>query len=170
MKIAVLGFSGGGKSTLARRLGERLNIPVLHLDRVHWLPGWRERRTEESIGIVAQFMEGSDWVIEGTYSKFLMERRLEEADRIVLVILPRLVCFVRATRRYFTYRGKSRPDMTPGCSEKMDWEFVRWLLWEGRTAKRQRVFDDGVVISCTAGIADERHLKQTVAVVHHVLF
>ena len=142
MKVAVLGFSGGGKSTLARKLGEQLNVPVLHLDRVHWLPGWQERRTEQSISIVADFMEQTDWIIEGTYSKFLMERRMEEADRIVLVTLPRLTCFFRAVRRYLTYRGTERPDMTPGCPEKMDGEFVRWLLLDGRAAKRRKVFED----------------------------
>lgn len=41
MKIAVIGFSGGGKSTLARRLGELYGVEVLHLDTVHHLSGWR---------------------------------------------------------------------------------------------------------------------------------
>lgn len=48
MKIAILGYSGSGKSTLARRLGEQYGIPVLHLDRVQFLPGWRERDPEEA--------------------------------------------------------------------------------------------------------------------------
>ena len=43
MKIAVLGYSGSGKSTLARKLGELYGVPVLHLDAVQFLPGWRER-------------------------------------------------------------------------------------------------------------------------------
>ena len=34
MKIAVIGYCGAGKSTLARALGERYGIPVLHFDRV----------------------------------------------------------------------------------------------------------------------------------------
>ena len=44
MKIAIIGYSGCGKSTLARCLGKYYHIPVLFLDRVHWLPGkagWR---------------------------------------------------------------------------------------------------------------------------------
>ena len=43
MKIAILGTSGSGKSTLAKRLGERYGLPVLHMDTVHFLPGWVER-------------------------------------------------------------------------------------------------------------------------------
>ena len=43
MKIAILGTSGSGKSTLAKRLGERYGLPVLHMDTVHFLPGWVEQ-------------------------------------------------------------------------------------------------------------------------------
>ncbi len=42
-RIAILGCSGGGKSTLARALGEALDLPVVHLDQLYWLPGWVER-------------------------------------------------------------------------------------------------------------------------------
>ena len=48
MKIAVIGHSGSGKSTLARRIAEETGVPVLHLDQIHWLPGWQERPDEES--------------------------------------------------------------------------------------------------------------------------
>lgn len=37
------------------------------------------------------------------------------------------------------YKGKSRPDITQGCNEKMDLAFIKWILWEGRTkAKAER--------------------------------
>ena len=142
MKIAVLGFSGGGKSTLARNLGEKLGVPVLHLDRVFWLPGWQQRGTEDGAAIVADFMTQQDWVIEGTYSKYHLNQRLEQADRIVLILLPRLTCFLRAVNRYRTYRGYTRPDMTEGCPEKLDAEFMFWLLWKGRSPARRKIFDD----------------------------
>lgn len=142
MKIAVLGFSGGGKSTLARQLGEKLRLPVLHLDTVYWLPGWQQRRTSEGAAIVAEFMEQPDWIIEGTYSKYHLDCRMEEADQIVLLLLPRLTCFVRALRRNYAYRGRSRPDMAEGCPEKMDAEFIFWLLWKGRLPRRRKIFDD----------------------------
>ena len=52
MKIAILGTSGSGKSTLAKRLGERYGLPVLHMDTVHFLPGWVERPFEEEETII----------------------------------------------------------------------------------------------------------------------
>ena len=40
MKILVLGFSGSGKSTLARNLSNHYNLPLLHIDSIHFLPNW----------------------------------------------------------------------------------------------------------------------------------
>ena len=55
-----------------------------------------------------------------------------------MVDLPRLACFVRAWKRYFRYRGKSRPDMAEGCDEKMDLEFMWWILWKGRRVQKKK--------------------------------
>lgn len=140
MKIAVLGYSGAGKSTLARALGEKYGIPVLHFDTVQFTPNWEVRDRDEARRMVHEFMENPQWVMDGTYSNFEYERRLSEADVIILLLFPRLVCFLRAWKRYFRFRGKSRPDMADGCCEKMDGEFIWWLLWKGRTRRRREKF------------------------------
>ena len=137
MKIAVLGYCGAGKSTLARALGERYGLPVLHFDTTQFTPNWQERDRDEAHRMVHAFMENPEWVIDGNYTKFEFERRLEEADKIIMVDLPRLACLVRAWKRYFRYRGKSRPDMAEGCDEKMDLEFMWWILWKGRTRRKR---------------------------------
>lgn len=140
MKIAVIGYAGAGKSTLARRLGEYYQIPVLHLDRVQFASNWEERDRAEAIALVRAFMAQPQWVIDGNYAKFDQERRLKESDQIIFLNFPRLFCFFRALRRYFSFRGGNRPDMADGCNEKMDLEFIWWLLWEGRTRRRREKF------------------------------
>ena len=138
MKIAVLGFSGCGKSTLAQKLGEKYQLPVLHLDSVQFAANWVERELEDKLRDVAAFMDSHDsWVMDGNYSNLLQERRLEEADRIVMLELNRFVCLWRVLKRWLTYKGSSRPDMAAGCEEKVDWEFLRWVLHDGRTKKRK---------------------------------
>ena len=88
MKIAVIGYSGSGKSTLANALGEYYGAEVLHLDCVHWLAGWRERPRAEETEIVARFLdEKESWVIDGNYWSLSFERRLEEADLVVVMQL-----------------------------------------------------------------------------------
>ena len=138
MKIAVLGFSGCGKSTLAQKLGEKYQLPVLHLDSVQFAANWVERELEAKLRDVAAFMDSHDsWVMDGNYSNLLQERRLEEADRIIMLELTRFVWLWRILKRWLTYKGSSRPDMAAGCEEKVDWEFLRWVLHDGRTKKRK---------------------------------
>ncbi len=132
MKIAVLGYSGAGKSALARELGKRCGCPVLHLDQVQFEAGWRERDRGEALALVERFMSQESWVIDGNYAAFLQGRRLEEADRIILLCLNRFSCLVRAVKRYLIYRGRTREDMAEDCPEKLDPEFLVWLLWKGR--------------------------------------
>lgn len=122
----VIGYSGAGKSTLARALAGSRCAPVLHLDRLYWLPGWHERDPEQMRGMLDAFLKEHDsWVIDGTYSRFLFEQRLEAADEIVILALPRLVCLARAWRRYRRHRGHAREDMAPGCPERFDRAFIR---------------------------------------------
>lgn len=136
MKIVIRGYSGSGKSTLARKLGEKYGVPVLHLDRVQWLPSWTERDDAEKRQIVKAFLdENESWIIDGNYSSLYQERRLEEADLILLLLFPRLSCLYRVSKRKRQYRGQTRPDMGEGCQEKLDAAFLRWVLWEGRSRK-----------------------------------
>lgn len=138
MKIAILGFSGAGKSTLARRLGERYNADVLHLDTVRFAPNWVERDHETEQEMVTVFMDTHEaWVIDGNYSSMCLERRLQEADQIVLLLMNRVSCLLRAYRRARKFKGQTRPDMGDGCIEKFDREFVRWILRDGRTKDRR---------------------------------
>lgn len=143
MKIAIIGHSGSGKSTLARRLGEALDLPVLHLDSVQFLPGWQERPREEQTAIVEAFLDQQDrWVIDGNYTRVAFGRRMAEADRILLLDFPRRVCLPRVIRRWRRYRGQTRPDMGEGCPEKIDAEFLRWVLWKGRAKKKRAKWDE----------------------------
>ena len=136
MRIAIIGYSGAGKSTLAQRLGEALELPVLHLDTVHWLPGWKTRERYERMAMVSAFLDKNSsegWVIDGNYTKLSYERRMDEADRIIFLDYPALRCLVRAYKRYFKFKGKTRESMTEGCEEKIDLEFIKWILHDGRT-------------------------------------
>ncbi len=133
MKIAILGYSGSGKSTLATWLGRQYGLPVLHMDQVQFLPGWQERPRPEALALTARFMEQENWVIDGNYTQFYQKERLAQADRILILQFGRFSCLWRALRRWMQYRGRSRESMAEGCPEKIDAEFVRWILFDGRT-------------------------------------
>ena len=141
MKIAIMGHSGSGKSTLAQLLAEKHHIPALHLDTVQFLPGWVIRDQSEKERIVLEFLNThSQWVIDGNYSKLSFDRRVEEADFIILLLFNRFSCLHRAYRRYRKFKQSTRPDMAQGCNEKFDFTFMKWILWEGRTKQKREQF------------------------------
>lgn len=138
MKIAIIGYSGAGKSTLAHKLGICYKCEVLHLDSIHFASGWIERTDEEMAADVRLFMEKENWIIDGNYSSILYQRRMDKANQIVFMNFNRFYCLWRAYKRYRIYKGMTRPDMADGCYEKFDWEFIRWILWEGRSKKAKK--------------------------------
>ena len=136
MKIAIIGYSGSGKSTLAKKLADAHQTDVLHFDTVQFLPNWEIRSEEEKLKITKEFLDShTSWVIDGTYSKLYYERRMEEADVIIMLLFNRFSCFFRAFRRYLKYKNTTRPDMAEGCNEKFDFDFATWILWRGRSRK-----------------------------------
>ncbi len=124
--ILIVGCGGSGKSTLAIRLGEKTGLPVVHLDKLWWLPGWVERSREEFDALLARELEKPAWIIEGNYAR-TFARRLRYADFCAFLDLDAQTCLDSARRRVAQYAGRTRPDMTEGCPERMDGEFARWI-------------------------------------------
>ncbi len=145
MKISILGYSGSGKSTLAQKLGNKYEIDVLHLDTVQFLPGWEIRAEEEKQRITKEFLDThTSWVIDGNYSGLYFEQRMQEADKIILLLFNRFSCLNRAFKRYRKYKNSTRPDMAEGCEEKFDIEFIKWILFGGRGKRAKRRYQ-GVI-------------------------
>ncbi len=126
-RICVLGNAGSGKSTLARAIGKRLGLSVHHLDAVFWHPGWQEPERPEFEFRAKELAREDGWVIDGSFSSTL-PFRLEQADAVIVFDVPLWVSLWSVFKRRVRYHGQSRPDMAPGCPEKLDLEFVRWIV------------------------------------------
>ncbi len=125
-RVIVVGSGGAGKSTLAVRIGARLQLPVIHLDARHWHAGWRSAPPEVWRREVEALVAAPAWVMDGNYAGTL-DVRMAACDTVVFLDLPRLICLWRVMVRTLRYRGRTRPDMAPGCPERWDWEFLRWV-------------------------------------------
>jgi ATPase family protein associated with various cellular activities (AAA) len=67
-RIHIVGASGTGKTTLARALGARLGVDVVHLDELALLPRSRTLRPRaELLFAVHELASGSRWITEGIY-------------------------------------------------------------------------------------------------------
>ena len=138
-KIVVIGSGGAGKSVLSRTLGEITQIPVYHLDALYWKPGWEPTRDEEWENLQGDLVQRDEWIIDGMYSKSL-NIRLTACDTIIFFDFPSWRTTYRVIKRGIRYHGKTRPDLTEGCPEKLTWEFLKFV-WTFRRNKRPSVIE-----------------------------
>ena len=69
MNINVVGTSGVGKSTLARRLAQILSVPCIEMDRLYWRADWQGAPDETFFADVAAAIEAPGWVLDGNYNR-----------------------------------------------------------------------------------------------------
>lgn len=143
-RILVVGCSGGGKSTLSMEIAKRFGLSYVSLDRdVRWLPGWMQRDRVKQINIIASRILEDRWIMDGT-STSTFDIRLPRTDFVIWVRMPRLLCIWGAISRWAKWIGRTRPEMAPGCTEKIDWEFLRFI-W---------TFEEKFVPRIVAGISE----------------
>lgn len=97
-RIAVVGTTGSGKTTLARQLARTLGISHVELDALFWGPNWTEAPIEIFRERVAQALSGEAWVVDGGYSKVrdIVWRR---ADTLVWLDYPLWLILWQLARR-----------------------------------------------------------------------
>ena len=133
-RIVIIGCGGAGKSTLARQLGEKLNIPVVHLDKLWWKPNWVESSREVVDAKLAVELAKPRWIMDGNFNRTI-ELRLDACDTVIYLDYPRFVCLKSWLGRVIRNWGRARPDMAAGCAERFDLEFAKWI-WNFNKTKR----------------------------------
>ena len=139
-RVIVIGSGGSGKSTFSKQLGEITGLPVVHLDALFWKPNWTATPKDEWAEIVRCEIEKPEWIMDGNFGG-TREMRMNAADTIIMLDMPRWLCMYRILKRWVTFRNKTRPDMAEGCNEKIDWEFAMWV-WNYKTRSRARALDE----------------------------
>ena len=67
MRINIIGTAGSGKSTLSKRIAERLKIPYIELEALDWKSNWTEATDEELFSKLKKHLSSDDWVLDGNY-------------------------------------------------------------------------------------------------------
>lgn len=132
-RVAVIGNAGGGKSTLCRRMGERLGLPVYTIDQVQWLPGWVHAGEAAVAEHQARWLAGGRWIIDGFGGERLIAERFAAADTVIFVDLPLYVHYWWAAKRQVRSLVRPAPDMAPGCPMWTEtWPLFKLMWWLNR--------------------------------------
>lgn len=127
-RILVIGCSGGGKSTLSKKLAHKFALNLISIDRdVRWLPGWKERDKREQRARLSELIQEDRWIMDGSGAS-TFDIRLPRADLILWVRVPRHLALFGLARRVLRHYGKVRPMMAAGCPEPIpDREFISYI-------------------------------------------
>jgi adenylate kinase family enzyme len=66
-RIAIVGTTGSGKSTLGRILAERARLPYVELDELYYAPGWQRAAEQSFFDQVIRHAGTDEWIIDGNY-------------------------------------------------------------------------------------------------------
>jgi adenylate kinase family enzyme len=133
-----MGSSGSGKSTFSQKLSAMTGIPVISLDAMFWKPGWIPSVAADFDERVAEAMNAPSWIMDGDYLGHVGNLRRERADTVIWFDLPRVTCMIGVMTRIAKTYGRVRPEMAPGCPERVDLEFLRYV-WTYRRKRRPRL-------------------------------
>ncbi|GAA0315438.1 AAA family ATPase [Bacillus carboniphilus] len=107
-KVHIIGSVGSGKTTLAKKLSKKLDIPYYELDNVVWTrtPNGDIRNSPERRDtILNDIVKTDQWIIEGVHHKWIMPS-FKEADLIIFLDTPYSKRIYRIIKRFFLQRLK----------------------------------------------------------------
>jgi len=146
----VRGATGSGKTTVARRLGELLGLPVIELDALFWQPNWTQTPRDEFRARVGAALDAcrDGWVCDGNYGSSIGDLLPARADTVVWLHLPWRVSFWRVFTRTVSHA------------------WSRELLWGNNRESWRLTFldrDSLLLWSISHHRANERGLRMAVA-------
>jgi adenylate kinase family enzyme len=153
-RVMIVGQPGAGKSTLARAVGAATGLPVVHMDKIHWMPGWQERPVEDKAAMARAEELKDEWVFEGGFSRS-WPHRLGRCDTLIWLDLPLSLRAWRVFKRTIRDYGRTRPDLPENCPEQFSGEFWGWI-WKTRKTGRIKI---GALVSTATAETKVYHLK-----------
>lgn len=157
-RVAVIGTSCSGKTTFARSLARKLNMPHIELDAVHWQPNWTPTPRDEFRAKAQQAVAPEAWVLDGNYSA-VRDIVWARATTLVWLNYPFPVVAWRALRRTLR-RTLWKEPMWAGNIETFRLAFFSRdsILWWVLTTHRKRRRDYPLLFQRS----ENHHLSVTV--------
>ena len=138
-RIAVVGTSGSGKTTMARKLAERLGFKHVELDSLHWGPDWTPTPRELFRERVAEALDGKTWTTDGNYSS-VRDIVWKRADTVVWLDYSLALVMGRVIRRTIR-RSALREELWSSNRESIGTSFMSRdsiILWAFNSYRRRK--------------------------------
>lgn len=140
----MVGSSGSGKTTVARRLAEVLAVPYVELDALHWGPDWTGATASELAERLGAATAGDAWVVDGNYWSKVGPLVWTRADTVVWVSPPRWRTIWQSAARTVR-RAATGQELWSGNRESwtglMFWrgeESILWWAWTTYARTQER--------------------------------
>lgn len=139
-KILIIGNGGSGKTSLSLKLSNLLNYPILHLDSIYWIDGWKKNSLKNFEEKTHQFMQSDSWIIEGTPMPDI-QFRIKQADLVIFLDINRVICIWRLLKRSFKNMLHYRTsDAKKSPADFLNLKTVTWI-WSFDQLKRKTIVD-----------------------------
>ncbi len=139
-RINVVGTSCSGKTTLARAIAMRRNLPCVELDALFWGPGWEPVPPHLFRSRVSDVVAADTWVVDGGYST-VRPVIWDRADTIVWLDYPMRTVLARWAWRTLI-RLRTREEFWPGTGNRERLSHIvgrdSLLWWILSTHRRRR--------------------------------
>ena len=126
-RVCVIGSAGSGKTTFSKKIGNLIGITPTHLDKILLGENWTDLTHEQHVQILKPIVDKPTWLIDGMWSKTL-DMRYKNATLVLFLDYKPAVCAWRAMTRSLKHMGKQRDDLAPGCKDKLDLKFYKYIL------------------------------------------
>lgn len=103
-----------------------MGLPVVHLDREYWLPGWTEPPREAWEARVRTLCAADAWIMDGNFGSSV-PIRLERAQAVVLLDFPNWRCVLGVLRRRLGSVARRRPELPEGVNDRLTLDFLLWI-------------------------------------------
>ncbi|TXI05045.1 MAG: adenylate kinase [Rhizobium sp.] len=129
-RIAILGNAGGVKSTLARTLSERHDVPHFEIDKLLWQENWVPAPLDVYEERHERIISEDSWVIDGLGHRNSIQARIDRATEIILIDMPLWMHFWLAAERQIAWQSGKLEHAPGGVSTMPPTRDLFRTIWE----------------------------------------